>query len=280
MELGKYEEALPKLERAQKADPGIGTMFNIAVCQQKLGRLGTAYRVFREVTTLARASGKKAREDAARAKLEEIKVLAPAYALRPRDAGDLTVRIDGEPIKKEDWGFYPVDPGEHAVEAVAPAKKSWSTTVSSPAAGKLEEIAIPALETATRTTVVTVTDNRRTLGYAVGGMGAAGLVAAVVTGALLLNAHGTANDNCPNKVCRNTDGTQNQKGADAVSLGKTLLPINGIAWGLAALGLGTGAFLLVTSSREKKAAPARVMLTPSFDPSGRGSGGASLTGSF
>ena len=36
---GRCAEALPMLEEAQRLDPGIGTQFNIAVCQQQLGRL-------------------------------------------------------------------------------------------------------------------------------------------------------------------------------------------------------------------------------------------------
>src|SRR5437868_4120362 len=58
----KFAEAIPKLEEAQRRDPGIGTLFNLAVCYAKVGRLAIAWRSFVQVEALARAAGKKQRE--------------------------------------------------------------------------------------------------------------------------------------------------------------------------------------------------------------------------
>jgi len=279
MEQGQFAEALPLLERAQKAQPGIGTMFNIAICHQKLGRLGTAYRKFREVEQLARASGKQARADAAHEKLAEIKARVPAFAIATSDPDEVTVRVDGDALRKDEWSFYPIDPGEHRIEAIAAAKKPWTATFPTPAEGKVEPITIPVLDVAKDTKVITVTkettSGRRTLGFILGGVGLAGVVTASVTGILLISDHATTNEKCPNKVCRNPDGTVNEEGKDAVDRGRILLPVNAIAWGVAAVGLGAGAFFLLTSG--KKSEPAKTAFVPYADVT---SGGASLVGSF
>ena len=78
----KFAEAIPKLEETQRIDPGIGTQFNLAICYAKTGRLALAWKNFRQVETLAGASGKKERAEAARAKLEELRRGAPNVAIR------------------------------------------------------------------------------------------------------------------------------------------------------------------------------------------------------
>jgi len=249
IEQGRCSEALPMLEEAQRVDPGIGTQFNIAVCLQQLGRLGSAWRNFEAVAQLARASGKKAREDAAREKLEALRAKVPTLVVRSEEPGDVTVKIDGVVVKRETWGFWPVDPGEHAVEATAPTKQSWSQKVGAPAAGAKLEVVIPKLTVLERTQVVTITETsskRRTLGYVLGGVGVAGVAAAAVTGVLLLNAKSTADERCTPR-CIDAAGRFDQEGADAVSLGQTLLPINAVSWAVAVLGLGAGTYFIVTS---------------------------------
>src|SRR5205814_375900 len=158
---------------------GIGTQFNIAVCQQQLGKLGSAWRNFEQVVQLAGASGKKQREEAARAKLDALKTQVPTLVVRSEEPGDVIVKVDGAIVKRESWDFVPVDPGEHTVDASAPTKQSWSKKVPAPATGTKLEIVIPKLTVVERTQVVTVTketsNKRRTLGFILGGVGVAGV---------------------------------------------------------------------------------------------------------
>jgi hypothetical protein len=272
LEQNRCTEALPKLERAQKLDPGIGTQFNIAVCLQQLGRLGSAWRNFIEVEKLSRASGKKQREEAARNKLQELRVKVPRLTLRSEEPGDVVIKLDGAILPREDWGFVPVDPGEHRVEASAATKKAWATTVRAPAEGAALEVVVPKLELVQRTEIVTVTEEtsnqRRTIGFVVGGIGVAGLAAAAVTGFMLLDAKSTADERCTPK-CADANGAFDSEGADAVKRGQTLVPINAVAWIVAVAGIGVGGFLVLTSpsssSKAKSAATGPqvgAMLTP------------------
>jgi hypothetical protein len=232
MDHDQFAEALPKLIEAQRLDPGIGTQFNIAVCYEKLGKLGSAWRNYTDVLRLARASGKKRREDAAREKLAGLESRAPAYVIVAKNASDVSVKIDGVLLSKEDWSRYPVDPGEHTISATAPAKKPWSATMAAPPEGQRADVVIPELQTATNTKVVTVTtettNTKRTIGFIAGGIGLAGLTVAGITGVMLLDAHSTAESDCtldiPDAPDRKRCNTQD--GRDAVQRGETLLPIN------------------------------------------------------
>src|SRR5687767_5825288 len=63
---GKWQEACLKFEESQRVDPGIGTLFQLANCHEKVGRTATAWAEFREVAASAKASGQGAREKVAR----------------------------------------------------------------------------------------------------------------------------------------------------------------------------------------------------------------------
>ena len=247
----KYEAALAKLEAAQALDPGIGTQFNIGVCYEKLGKLGTAWRNFAVVQALAHASGKTAREDSARKKLEELQPRLAAFRFAVTETADLTLKVDGALVARSEWESYPVDPGAHRVEAVAPSRLPWTGSFDAPAAGERLAIKVPVLASSQRTKVVTVetVNGRRALGIILGGIGVAGVVAATITGILILNDKSTADEECAQK-CLNADGTLNQHAVDAVNRGLTLTPINGIAWGVAAVGLGAGTYFFLTSTKK------------------------------
>jgi hypothetical protein len=279
----RHAEAIPKLIEAQRLDPGIGTQFNIALCYEKLGRLGSAWWNYSEVERLAKASGKKPREDAARQKLEALRPRLMVFVLVPADPEDISVKVDGTLVGREDWRFYPVDPGSHVVQATAPAKKPWTKTLGAPAEGGRLTVDIPILEVAKEERVVTVTkettNNRRTIGFIAGGIGVASAIAAAVTGILLLDDVGTAEDDCQDNIpgepgrkrCR-TD-----TGRDAVKRAEILLPINAAAWGVAALGIGVGTYFLLTSGRKPESTPPKTAILPLV---GRSNAGLCLTHRF
>jgi hypothetical protein len=83
----------------------------------------------------------------------------------------------------------------------------------------------------------------RALGWGLAGLGVAGVGTAVVSGFMLVHTKSTVDANCrPDKVC-------NAQGLDAVANGKTLLIVNTTGWIVGALGLGSGAFLLLSGSK-------------------------------
>ncbi|MDB4936553.1 MAG: hypothetical protein JWP87_3525, partial [Labilithrix sp.] len=244
----------------------------------KTGQLALAWRNFRQVEVLAGAAGKKERAAAARAKLDELRSRVGHVTLRVDDPNAVTVRIDGEVVPPEELAFVPLDPGIHKIEVAAAVRKPFEDTVTITSEGEEHEVVVPALSPfETRTEIRTVTEEsntRRTLGYVLGAVGLAGVATATVTGILILSDKSTADDRCK-PDCVTASGEVDTKGADAVQRGRTLLPINVVAWVVAAAGLGAGGFFLLTSRRSPKAA--QTTLIPVFDAHG---GSTVLTTTF
>src|SRR5262249_55785874 len=65
----KYAEACPKFEESQRLDPGLGTQYNLALCLEKVGKLGSAWRNFAAVERDARKTARTGRQETARQKM-------------------------------------------------------------------------------------------------------------------------------------------------------------------------------------------------------------------
>jgi hypothetical protein len=227
----------------------------------QIGKLAGAWRNFRAVERLAHATGKSAREVAAKEILAEIRPKVPHLVLVPAER-DVTLRIDGADVDREEWSFYAVELGEHVVDATAPAKQPWQRRVVVDALRPELPVDIPALSALTpkpatpspalATVPAESTNGKRTIGFALGGVGVVGLAGAAITGVLVLTAKSVVDEKC-------TPACVDQEGHDAVSRGKALLPINLIAWGVAVAGLGVGSWLVLTSNSKQ---PARAGLGP------------------
>jgi hypothetical protein len=274
MKQERCTEALPLLREAQRRDPGIGTQFNLAVCEEKTGRFGSAFRDYRAVLNLAHASGKRDREDAAREKLSALAPRLSRFSIRVAEADRDTVivRVDDVVLSRDELDGYPVDPGSHPIDAIAPSKERWTATHVAPAEGQTETIKIPplvrttagsptkpvessgALADASSSTATT----RRTVGFVVGGIGVVGLLTGTATGIVLLNAKSTADERCTPR-CVDASGALDQEGVDAVNRGKTLAPVNVVAWAIGIVGVGVGAFFLFTTPSASARAPHRTL---------------------
>ncbi len=133
MSQGDYAQACGKFEESQRLDPGLGTLFHFADCEERLGKTATAWAAFLDVASEARAHGEADREAVARARAA---TLAPALArltIDPgpsKDAPSFVVTRDGSPVSAAGWGVpIPVDPGTHAIAVHARNKRSWTLTV-------------------------------------------------------------------------------------------------------------------------------------------------------
>lgn len=147
---GKYAEACPKFEASQQLDPGLGTLLNLAECYEKLGKTASAWAEYREAIPLARASGSKVRQDLATERAAALESRLSTLTIRAmggtEEANGLEIRRDGLPVQPAELGSpIPVDPGPHTIEAAAPGKQKWSSTVQIADASKLA-VEVPALK--------------------------------------------------------------------------------------------------------------------------------------
>ncbi len=134
MDQGRFAEACPLLAESQRLDPGGGTQLNLAVCLEQAGKLATAHATFHEALSRAIREG---RDDRRRIAEERIAAITPRLSTLtvevPADARvpGLTVWLDGAKLTSLAWGApTAVDGGDHRVEATAPDRAPWATTVT------------------------------------------------------------------------------------------------------------------------------------------------------
>jgi len=131
---GQYAEACPKLAESQRLDPGIGTAFNLADCDEKIGLIASAWALFLEVASQARASGEAEREAAAKGRAAKLEPKLPRLRIRVgadnRPPG-LEITRDGIAVGPAQWGsVVPVDPGRHEIVAKAPGRQTFTRSVT------------------------------------------------------------------------------------------------------------------------------------------------------
>ncbi len=131
MQKGRWAEACPKLEESLRLDEGIGTAYNLADCNEHIGKLATAWSGFLDVAAAAKAAGQAQRERVARDRAQKLEPKLPKLLVDVRTAPPgLVVERDGVAIGQAAFGTaIPVDPGAHKVVARAPGRTPFETTV-------------------------------------------------------------------------------------------------------------------------------------------------------
>jgi len=271
MEAKQFEQACPKFLESNEQDPSPGTLLNLAECYEKLGRTESAWVTYSRDAELARARAQTAREKLA---TERAAAIEPELARLEIDVPD-AARIEGLRILRGDteverasWGVaVPVDPGSIVIEATAPGRRSWQTTISViPKSAQL--LTSPLLEVDGAAPPIATTESsesaqapvvtsepapapadadpgsgQRTLGFIVGGVGLVGLA---VGGGFALSARSKNEDS--KSFCRQDD--PNRCSAEGVTLredAQTAGTIATVAFGLGLAAVAGGVVLIVTA---------------------------------
>jgi hypothetical protein len=144
---GNYAEACPKLEQSMRLDPALGTMLNLGVCYEKLGKTASAYATFDEAAQAAQSANQPARAQVARAHAESLRPrLVKLIVSVDAKIQGLVIKRDGVTLGDGVLGVaVPVDPGMHVVTASAPGRKAWEAKRSLVEEGKTATIAVPDL---------------------------------------------------------------------------------------------------------------------------------------
>jgi hypothetical protein len=276
---GKVADACRKLEESRRLDPLPGTLLNLAVCHEKEGLLASAFAEFREARAMAERDNRPDRITLADEHMHamEPKISALVITVDPgADVPGLTITRDATPIGRATWGArIPMDPGEHVVEASAPNKKPWKTTVTVLVDGNVQTVSVKALEDATPApppVVAAAVDahgpssppdagpspkglsSQRIGALVSGGAGVVALGVGSYFGIRAIDDHNASN--APGNVSLNNDAKLSADTSTATMI-------------VGAAGLAVGAFLWFWVPRPSTEAKA-VTLLPSFAP-GRGS---------
>lgn len=281
MEAGRFDSGCPAIEESQRIDPRPGTLFTLAECHARSGKVASAAAQYREyvdlVTRLApdQQARHKARADIARAELTKLKPMVPTLTLvLPANAPPGTfVTRNGEVLKGAALGLaLPVDPGQYAIVTHVPGAPEHATQVSIQL-GEAKSITLDATSAAPEPAAALAASpppqaapssvaaigpapppqahasGRKTGAYVAGGVGLAGIAVGAVTGILALSKEHTVNGNCSGASC-------NPAGLDAAKSGKGLATVSDLGFGVGIAGLALGTILLLTGGSESATAAA------------------------
>ena len=255
MERGEYARACGLLGESQRLDPGGGTLLNLALCQERAGKIATAWARYHDALGIAR---RDAREDRITFASEHIRLLEPrlprlAISMNEPLAG-ARAKVDGVDLAASAWETpSPIDPGQHVLRVEAPGHAPWTTTV---AVGEAEtrRVTVPRLSPAAMMEVTPAPPGRtqRILGWSLTGVGGSAVIAGAVLGALAIGAESTADASCPGTgACSDPRGLDASSRARSFSTAATISAIGG------AIVLAGGIVLLLTAPSSPAAAAAR-----------------------
>jgi hypothetical protein len=147
MDDGDVAAACEKFQESQKVRPGIGTLYNLADCREKLGQTGTAFKLFTEVAERTKAALQADREQKAKERLAALEPRLMRIRLSVPQGGKVkSVKVDGVVVGPQDYNkALPFDPGEHTVEATTAKDdgEPFSEDIDLSEEGKTVTIAIP-----------------------------------------------------------------------------------------------------------------------------------------
>jgi hypothetical protein len=292
-EAGKCDQAIEKLSRAESLYHAPTILDRLGECQVKVGQIvvGTENlnRVVREQLP---ANAPKAFRDAQTRAQKALDAALPRIGhltvnVEPKEA-KITVTVSDVSVPAALLGVErPTDPGTHEVVASAPGYLTQKTNVTlaeagretvtlrltlDPNAPKEEPASVPVTapqpllpEQQPPPPATANSNSTKTIGYVLIGVGAAGVVAGGVTGAMALQKKGDLD--CPDHHC---GGSQKDNFDSAKSL--ALVSTISFAVGIPAVAVGTVLLLTSGSSQQKasKQPPRHFAAKPYFGATSAG----------
>jgi hypothetical protein len=277
MKDGKFAEACPKLEASNALDPGIGTLLLLGDCDEKIGKVASAWAAFQDAAGLA-----KARNDSERLGIANLR----AAALKPRltyvefrvpredDLSGFELRRGGRVVGKGSWGVpLPIDSGNYEITASAPDRERWHTSIEVPASAdqpivvQIPVLAKQAASAPSASTVPVTTTSvpapgpdhpassgttQRVLGAVLATAGVAALATAGVFAFMANQRNKESLSDCENgreNFC-NPQGVATRKTAQNFAKIATFLDIG------AGVGIVSGAVIYFTAPSDEKGRPA------------------------
>ncbi|AUX24597.1 hypothetical protein SOCEGT47_051360 [Sorangium cellulosum] len=258
-----YEAACPKLRESYALDPAPGALLNLGDCEEKRGRIATAWAIFQQ---LARElPPHDDRRPIARSRAAALEGRLPRLVIRlaPGAPADTAVQRAGVPVGAGSLGSpLPMDPGEVQVTATAPGWQQRTFPVRL-VEGELTELLVspeppaarggdagPALPPQALPAETGRSSAWRTAGWISAGVGAVGIGVGAAFGLRAIGKKGDAEAHCDAaNVCA-------QRGLDLQRQGVAAGTISTVAFLVGAAALGGGAVLLLTAPPSAQRSPA------------------------
>jgi hypothetical protein len=256
IEAGRYAEACGKLTESYRLDPAAGTLLNLAVCNEKLGKIASAWGELRDAESEARRMNRPDRVQLASERIQAIEPELPFLAINVpaavRAIPGLEITRNGIPIQGAAWDTeLPVDPGDVEVGERAPGYKPQTLHVTVVNRQHAALAAVPLELAPVERAAVPFWTGRRTAGALMiaGGIGAAAV--GTVFGLQAENDKKSSDSNCPTYY---GDLRCNQTGVSDMSSARTAAWISDAGLGLGAIGVLAGAYFLATTGGQERTA--------------------------
>lgn len=204
--------ACEKFELAIAADPtAAGTMLNLGLCYEQLGKPHSALKWFRRAQTKASESGRLDSEEAAKQHTADLANKVPVISIvftgaPPSDTP--RVRVDDELVGADELAHLEIDPGDHVIEVRAAHRKLSRGHIQiaprDPKVNEAVEVKV-ALEAGEATVVVDRGRNQRLVAYGLGVVALGAWTFDFFYGVSKSKRYHCAIDPLPNDDCYNAD---------------------------------------------------------------------------
>jgi hypothetical protein len=280
---GDYVTACKKFDESARLDLKVGTLLNLAECEEHLTKIAAARQHLQRAVDLATAQNDE-RLELAKTRLTAIDKRVPRLTVTLRPQSN---RIEGVRVRRDEVDLgagslgssLPVDPGEHVVtvSAAGHEDKTFKVTLKEAEQQTLAVDVGPASSMSSSSSsggslpppTGSEGSSTRTIGYVVGGVGALALATGGIFALIAINnnAKSNENDRCKDNLC-DDDGLAARNDARSAGNIATIFFIGG------GVALAAGAVLVFTSPSDPKKS---ARLGPSVTHQGAG---LSLGGTF
>lgn len=241
---GRVAEACEKFAESRRYENAAGTLLNLAMCYERLGRTASAWAAYRELLPMAQRAGDAARAAHARERSELLANAWPRLVVRwpAKPAAELdgpsrpTLLLDGAVIPPSaDASELPLDPGKHRLELRRGAIREWVTDIEAPPRNAVIEVPIVDKVQYARKSAPAPTARTATLALGVTGL-AATLAGALVAVASRVRYDDARREHCGDGACDGA-GLEGIRDARRLADGATVLTVYGVAATLGAVGI-------------------------------------------
>jgi hypothetical protein len=286
MKAGNYEKACKAFEASNRLLPDSGTRGSLARCYTQLGRIASAWTLWRELADTAPTP--ELRSDAA-TQAKKLEPRLARYTIKAASpAGGLSVTVAGQPVDLSVDVPVPIDPGTYPVEATAPGRAAWKGKLTA-SEGKTIEVAVPPLKAAASGASPGEPSKkqqpvaggggsrpgrgRRILGLALTGIGVGGLAAGGVFGWQARSLNEEAKTICGGSIDSCTPG-RTDEAKQKVDDARSAATISTVAFVAGGAAVTLGLVLYVTAPKAERRA---VSIAPLV---GGGLSGLALSGRY